>query len=734
MDEILKGRASKCQKSLRKLKDAIGEKNKFPTIHGLIVDILEAFSEGKSIEELHNLCEKLSDEAVETNNLDVRNQASTFASNAKKVEKRADYTEFLEVINEGQTSDDQKFWTKDPDFDPEQLWGEATDIYFNGGDIQRAIQIFTVFADIDFARAYSFLGDIYYYGKAGEKDYAKAFQYYKKGAEKDDQWCQLSLYYCYYNGYGVTKNEATAVEWLEKSVAQKLPQAMNQLASYLIGIKRADYSRAFKLAKEAYDAGYKPALVNMSFCYLTGNGISKNIDTSEKLIKEARDCGVDNTEWMFDLIRQERNANKSTFGEKSLSPQGQKENEQASRELEEELARLFGESTTSTNSPRTQKRPQQTSQPSPQPTPQSTGKKKDDGGGFCGCLIWIIIAAAIYWGYKSCTGSGWSLFGGSNKEVVSTPSNYVIAETLNLRSSSEKTRNVIGKLSYGTSVSVRGSGSYGSWINISANGQTGYVSHTGIVNETEFNALNNIWGDNATRRMVAELRNRHALISLATSSNFDVNYKLYGLENKGNNVWRSKSLGTNGVLAVILDNKSTGGRMAALFSFDKADNPVLQFTENVNTATTYIKKVSYRRKQYKIEYGKYKTSETINESQITEMIDDGEQDYGSPNDGLLGSLPNGTTVYEGDMDGFPIRFTITKDESRGEIKAVYKNVNYGSTMTLTGESLPAQGGDIYFFGTLSGQSWAFNLTGNRNSISGTANGDNKQFTIHLRPQ
>lgn len=111
--------------------------------------------------------------------------------------------------------------------------------------------------------------------------------------------------------------------------------------------------------------------------------------------------------------------------------------------------------------------------------------------------------------------------------------------------------------------------------------------------------------------------------------------------------------------------------------------------------------------------------------------DDIINDYGQI--GLLGALPKGTTVYTGDMGGYPIEFTITKKPETGELSALYKNVNYGTTMKMVGESLPAQGGEISFFGEENGRQWSFDLDGDADNITGTASGSNNyQFNVKLK--
>lgn len=118
------------------------------------------------------------------------------------------------------------------------------------------------------------------------------------------------------------------------------------------------------------------------------------------------------------------------------------------------------------------------------------------------------------------------------------------------------------------------------------------------------------------------------------------------------------------------------------------------------------------------------------ESQTSNEEED-NQFGGEGTTGLYASLSDGTTKYEGDMAGFPIEFTITKNSSDGSLTAKYKNVKYGTTMKLIGESLPAQDGEISFTGKDKGASWAFDLSGDADNIKGTAECDGKQLEVNL---
>lgn len=108
-----------------------------------------------------------------------------------------------------------------------------------------------------------------------------------------------------------------------------------------------------------------------------------------------------------------------------------------------------------------------------------------------------------------------------------------------------------------------------------------------------------------------------------------------------------------------------------------------------------------------------------------------DQFEGVGEEGLLGCLSIGTTTLEGDMDGFPIEITISKNDNSGEVNGVYKNVKYGTIMNLNGESLPAMGGDINFYGKTNGEEWTFSLSGTCDNVKGTAQSGGKEFQLNL---
>ena len=66
------------------------------------------------------------------------------------------------------------------------------------------------------------LARMYYNGDGMTKDNAKAAEWYKKAAEQGNALAQYNLGTMYQKGEGVTKDAAKAAEWLQKAAAQGL--------------------------------------------------------------------------------------------------------------------------------------------------------------------------------------------------------------------------------------------------------------------------------------------------------------------------------------------------------------------------------------------------------------------------------------------------------------------------------------------------------------------------------
>jgi hypothetical protein len=117
-----------------------------------------------------------------------------------------------------------------------------------------------------------------------------------------------------------------------------------------------------------------------------------------------------------------------------------------------------------------------------------------------------------------------------------------------------------------------------------------------------------------------------------------------------------------------------------------------------------------------------------------DMIDEEAEGY-DMNVGLFGSLPEGTSIYVGTIeggvyDGEHFEMTIVKEEVN--VNGSFMTAKSDAPMRLDGESTPAMNGDIGFYGTSGDISWNFMLTGTADNITGTGNRDGSEFGFSMR--
>src|SRR6266542_78278 len=105
-------------------------------------------------------------------------------------------------------------------------------------------------------------------GEGVEKDEIKAFEYFKKLAEKDDAEAQFKLGYCYYKGIGIEINKEKSVE-LYKIAAEN----GNEVAQYNLGIcyqngegVEKDEIKAFEYYKKSAEKKYISAIFQLGYC------------------------------------------------------------------------------------------------------------------------------------------------------------------------------------------------------------------------------------------------------------------------------------------------------------------------------------------------------------------------------------------------------------------------------------------------------------------------------------
>ena len=98
---------------------------------------------------------------------------------------------------------------------------DPADMMYLGGyyyEMQRfdlALKYYELAATYDYDLAFECLGYIWYYGRTGEKDYKKAFEYFSKLMEKGNPVCTYKVADMYKNGYYVEKDQAKYEQIIE---------------------------------------------------------------------------------------------------------------------------------------------------------------------------------------------------------------------------------------------------------------------------------------------------------------------------------------------------------------------------------------------------------------------------------------------------------------------------------------------------------------------------------------
>ena len=114
------------------------------------------------------------------------------------------------------------------------------------------------------------------------QQYPQAFDEFKPLADGGNEVAQYYTAYLYLNGYGITKNEALGLSYLQKSVDQGYEKAM-ALMGYLLaeGIYvTQDKDKAVQLYTKAAEAGDDDARLNLGVLYYLGDGVERDMDVA----------------------------------------------------------------------------------------------------------------------------------------------------------------------------------------------------------------------------------------------------------------------------------------------------------------------------------------------------------------------------------------------------------------------------------------------------------------------
>ena len=153
--------------------------------------------------------------------------------------------------------------------------------------------------DKDYDEAYKYfveaikLGDIssyYYVGRICEeqKQYDRAFEYYKNGAEKEDANCQFQLAMFYEDGKSIQQDTNKALYWYEKSSNNGNNAALNNIG-VLYECQFNDLEKAFTYYLEASNQGCDKGTENVAKSLIERKGTSQDIDKGIEMLKNCLD-------------------------------------------------------------------------------------------------------------------------------------------------------------------------------------------------------------------------------------------------------------------------------------------------------------------------------------------------------------------------------------------------------------------------------------------------------------
>lgn len=133
-----------------------------------------------------------------------------------------------------------------------------------------ALKYYEMAATYDYDPAYECLGYIWYYGRTGERDFKKAFEYFSKLMAKGDPVSTYKVADMYRNGYYVEKNQEKYEEIIENlyprvkgmtNVFDPVPEVFTRLARIRVAQGRKDeavelylYAKDFLAQRISYNA------------------------------------------------------------------------------------------------------------------------------------------------------------------------------------------------------------------------------------------------------------------------------------------------------------------------------------------------------------------------------------------------------------------------------------------------------------------------------------------------
>ena len=175
---------------------------------------------------------------------------------------------------------------------PENInYEELGEEYYQANDYETAYKYLMKGAEEGNARCMNKIGLIYYYGKLGEKDYAKALDWYKKSGDAGfpRAYGNIGYYYEY-----VENNEKEGFNWYEKGAL-----AGNAYCQYMTGVRLEnvangvpqDLFKAYYWYTRSAEQNNERAYYYLGNMYKKGNGVPKDLGKAFEYFKKAAELG-----------------------------------------------------------------------------------------------------------------------------------------------------------------------------------------------------------------------------------------------------------------------------------------------------------------------------------------------------------------------------------------------------------------------------------------------------------
>lgn len=167
-------------------------------------------------------------------------------------------------------------------------------------NFEKAYEYYKKLAVLNDARGWFNLGWYYSNGLGVKIDYEKANQNYLKAAEMGYSMAMNNLGAAYENGNGMEKNYGKAMEWYKKAAEAGSTFACKNIGNMYYYGKGVDvnYEIAVEWFKKSEDVA--ASCYNLGWMYEFGQGLIKNTEKAQEYYKKAADYGYYNSKYKWD--------------------------------------------------------------------------------------------------------------------------------------------------------------------------------------------------------------------------------------------------------------------------------------------------------------------------------------------------------------------------------------------------------------------------------------------------